>query len=132
MLTWSTGGREGASDAVAGSGAPSSEPAGSTISSARTSPRSVCTTFPVRPSTLAVSNARSGVDVSDIDAVIFGQVLQAGAGQNPARQTSRAAGIGWEVPAVTVNKVCLSGIHAVVDAARLIRAGEASVEQVAS
>ncbi|GHD43331.1 acetyl-CoA C-acetyltransferase [Mycetocola manganoxydans] len=70
---------------------------------------------------------RAGVDVSDIDAVIFGQVLQAGAGQNPARQTSRAAGIGWEVPAVTVNKVCLSGIHAVVDAARLIRAGEASV-----
>ncbi|MET0844172.1 MAG: acetyl-CoA C-acetyltransferase [Mycetocola sp.] len=70
---------------------------------------------------------RSGVDAADIDAVIFGQVLQAGAGQNPARQTARAAGIGWDVPAVTVNKVCLSGIHAVVDAARLIRAGEASV-----
>lgn len=70
---------------------------------------------------------RSGVDAADIDAVIFGQVLQAGAGQNPARQTARAAGIGWEVPAVTVNKVCLSGIHAVVDAARLIRGGEASV-----
>ena len=70
---------------------------------------------------------RSGVDVDDIDAVVFGQVLQAGAGQNPARQTARAAGIGWNVPAVTVNKVCLSGIHAVVDAARLIRTGEASV-----
>lgn len=70
---------------------------------------------------------RSGVDVDDIDAVVFGQVLQAGAGQNPARQTARSAGIGWNVPAVTVNKVCLSGIHAVVDAARLIRSGEASV-----
>ncbi|MET0714219.1 MAG: acetyl-CoA C-acetyltransferase [Mycetocola sp.] len=70
---------------------------------------------------------RSGVGASDVDAVIFGQVLQAGAGQNPARQTSRAAGIGWEVPAVTINKVCLSGIAAVTDAARLIRAGEASV-----
>lgn len=70
---------------------------------------------------------RSGVDVADIDSVIFGQVLQAGAGQNPARQTARAAGIGWSVPAVTVNKVCLSGIQAVTDAARLIRSGEASV-----
>ncbi|MCP2031844.1 acetyl-CoA C-acetyltransferase [Okibacterium sp. HSC-33S16] len=70
---------------------------------------------------------RSGVDVGDVDSVIFGQVLQAGAGQNPARQTARAAGIGWDVPAVTVNKVCLSGIQAVTDAARLIRLGEASV-----
>ncbi|GGF02204.1 acetyl-CoA C-acetyltransferase [Mycetocola zhadangensis] len=70
---------------------------------------------------------RSGINVADVDSVIFGQVLQAGAGQNPARQTSRAAGIGWDVPAVTVNKVCLSGIQAVIDAARLIRCGEASV-----
>ncbi|MDQ1580616.1 MAG: acetyl-CoA C-acetyltransferase [Microbacteriaceae bacterium] len=68
---------------------------------------------------------RSGVDASAIDAVIFGQVLQAGAGQNPARQTSIAAGLGWQVPAVTINKVCLSGLAAIVDAARLIRAGEA-------
>ncbi len=70
---------------------------------------------------------RSGAAADDVEAVIFGQVLQAGAGQNPARQTARAAGVGWNVPAVTINKVCLSGIHAVVDAARLIRAGEASV-----
>ena len=79
--------------------------------------------------TIAVKAAleRSGVDVADVDSVIFGQVLQAGAGQNPARQTARAAGIGWDVPAVTVNKVCLSGIQAVTDAARLIRLGEASV-----
>ena len=59
--------------------------------------------------------------------MIFGQVLQAGAGQNPARQTSIGAGIGWNVPAVTINKVCLSGLAAVIDAARLIRAGEATV-----
>jgi acetyl-CoA C-acetyltransferase len=71
--------------------------------------------------------ADSGIDIGTVDAVIFGQVLQAGAGQNPARQTAIAAGIGWDVPAVTINKVCLSGLAAVIDAARLIRAGEAEV-----
>ena len=70
---------------------------------------------------------QSGVGADAVDAVIFGQVLQAGAGQNPARQTAIAAGIGWDVPAVTINKVCLSGLAAVIDAARLIRAGEATV-----
>ena len=64
---------------------------------------------------------------ADVDALIFGQVLQAGAGQNPARQTSIAAGLGWQVPTVTINKVCLSGLAAIVDAARLIRSGEAEV-----
>ncbi|HEY9498439.1 MAG TPA: acetyl-CoA C-acyltransferase, partial [Terrimesophilobacter sp.] len=61
---------------------------------------------------------RSGVDVGDIDAVILGQVLQAGAGQGPARQVSIAAGIGWSVPATTINKLCLSGLTAVIDGAR--------------
>lgn len=70
---------------------------------------------------------QSGVGADAVDAVIFGQVLQAGAGQNPARQTAIAAGIGWNVPAVTINKVCLSGLAAVIDAARLIRTGEATV-----
>ena len=70
---------------------------------------------------------QSGVDAADVDTVIFGQVLQAGAGQNPARQTAIGAGIGWNVPATTINKVCLSGLAAVIDAARLIRAGEATV-----
>jgi acetyl-CoA C-acetyltransferase len=69
----------------------------------------------------------SGVDAGDVEAVIMGQVLQAGAGQNPARQSSIGAGIGWNVPAVTVNKVCLSGLTAVIDAARMIRGGEASL-----
>jgi acetyl-CoA C-acetyltransferase len=54
-------------------------------------------------------------------------VLQAGAGQNPAKQSAVAAGIPWRVPATTVNKVCLSGLVAITDAARLIRLGEASV-----
>ena len=69
----------------------------------------------------------SGVDAGDLQAVIMGQVLQAGAGQNPARQSSIGAGIGWDVPAVTINKVCLSGLTAVIDAARMIRGGEAEV-----
>ncbi len=73
---------------------------------------------------------RSGVDVKDIDAVIFGQVLQAGAGQGPARQTSIAAGIGFDVPATTINKLCLSGLTAIIDGARLIRSGEAEVVAV--
>jgi len=63
----------------------------------------------------------------DVDAVIIGQVLQAGAGQNPARQTAVAAGVPLTVPAVTINKVCLSGLTAVIDGARLIRSGEAEV-----
>ncbi|WP_255768056.1 acetyl-CoA C-acetyltransferase [Pseudarthrobacter sulfonivorans] len=69
----------------------------------------------------------SGVDAGKVDAVIMGQVLQAGAGQNPARQSAIGAGIGWNVPAVTINKVCLSGLTAVIDAARMIRSGDATV-----
>ncbi|PYI40426.1 acetyl-CoA C-acyltransferase [Arthrobacter psychrolactophilus] len=71
--------------------------------------------------------AKSGIDAADIDYVIMGQVLQAGAGQNPARQSAVGAGIGWNVPALTINKVCLSGLTAIIDAARLIRSGEATV-----
>jgi len=70
---------------------------------------------------------RAGIDPEDVQAVIMGQVLQAGAGQNPARQSSVGAGLGWNVPTVTLNKVCLSGLTAVIDAARLIRSGEADV-----
>ncbi|WP_427015313.1 acetyl-CoA C-acetyltransferase [Pseudarthrobacter sp. P1] len=70
---------------------------------------------------------RSHVAAADVDQVIMGHVLQAGVGQNPARQAAIAAGIGWSVPALTINKVCLSGLTAIIDAARLIRAGEASV-----
>src|SRR6478735_4442763 len=71
--------------------------------------------------------AASEVKPDQVDAVIMGQVLQAGAGQNPARQSAIGAGIGWNVPTVTINKVCLSGLTAVIDAARLIRSGDATV-----
>ncbi|NMR29472.1 acetyl-CoA C-acyltransferase [Crystallibacter degradans] len=76
---------------------------------------------------IAAALERSGVPAENVDSVIMGQVIQAGAGQNPARQSAIGAGIGWDVPTVTINKVCLSGLAAVTDAARLIRAGEAEV-----
>lgn len=70
---------------------------------------------------------KAGISPDAVDAVIVGQVLPAGAGQNPARQASIGAGIGWDVPASAVNKVCLSGLTAVIDAARMIRLGDARV-----
>ena len=71
--------------------------------------------------------ARGGVDPAAVDAVIMGQVLPAGSGQNPARQAAIGAGIGWDVPAHGVDKVCLSGLTAVIDAARMIAVGDAEV-----
>lgn len=70
--------------------------------------------------------AQASVDPSDVDAVIMGQVLAAGSGQNAARQAAIGAGIGWDVPAHSVNKVCLSGLTAIIDAARMIRVGDAT------
>lgn len=70
---------------------------------------------------------RAQIPAEAVDAVIVGQVLTAGAGQNPARQAALAAGLGWNVPATGVNKVCLSGLTAVIDAARMIRLGDARV-----
>ncbi|MDN5930254.1 MAG: acetyl-CoA C-acetyltransferase [Pseudonocardia sp.] len=67
---------------------------------------------------------RSGIGPEQVQYVIMGQVLTAGAGQIPARQAASAAGIGMEVPALTVNKVCLSGLNAIALADQLIRAGE--------
>ena len=67
---------------------------------------------------------RSGLTGADPEYVIMGQVLQAGAGQIPARQAAVAAGIPMTVPAITINKVCLSGLDAIALAAQLIRAGE--------
>lgn len=71
--------------------------------------------------------AQASVDPADIDAVIVGQVLAAGSGQNAARQAAIGAGIGWDVPAHSVNKVCLSGLTAIIDAARMIATGDADV-----
>lgn len=70
--------------------------------------------------------AQGGVAPEDVDAVIVGQVLAAGSGQNAARQAAIGAGIGWDVPSHSVNKVCLSGLTAVIDAARMIRTGDAT------
>jgi acetyl-CoA C-acetyltransferase len=67
---------------------------------------------------------RAGVAPGDVDYVIMGQVLQAGAGQITARQAAILAGLPQEVPAVTVNKVCLSGLNAIALADQMIRAGE--------
>ncbi len=71
--------------------------------------------------------ARAGVAPDQVDQVVVGQVLQAGAGQNPARQTAVGAGIPMNVPAITLNAVCLSGAEAVSQAVRLIASGEAEV-----
>ena len=71
--------------------------------------------------------ARGGIPADAVDSVIVGQVLPAGSGQNPARQAAVAAGIGWDVPASSVNKVCLSGLSAVIDAKRMIQTGDARV-----
>jgi acetyl-CoA C-acetyltransferase len=70
---------------------------------------------------------RSGVNGAQVDYVIMGQVLQAGAGQIPARQAAVAAGLPMSVPALTINKVCLSGLDAIALAAQLIRLGEVDV-----
>ncbi len=70
---------------------------------------------------------RSGVEGKDVDYVIMGQVLQAGAGQITARQAAIEAGIPQEVPAITINKVCLSGLNAIALADQMIRAGEVDV-----
>jgi acetyl-CoA C-acetyltransferase len=76
---------------------------------------------------IAEALQRSGVDARDVDYVIMGQVLQAGVGQAPARQAAVRAGIGMNVPSLTINKVCLSGLNAVALADQLIRAGECDV-----
>lgn len=67
---------------------------------------------------------KAGVPASAVEYVIMGQVLTAGAGQMPARQSAVKAGIGWDVAALTINKMCLSGIDAIALADQLIRAGE--------
>lgn len=69
--------------------------------------------------------ARAGIDADDLDDVIMGNVVQAGVGQAPARQAAIRGGIPETVPAVTINKVCGSGLKAVMLAAQAIKAGDA-------
>ena len=70
---------------------------------------------------------RSGVAAADVDYVVMGQVLQAGQGQITARQAATNAGISMDVPAMTINKVCLSGLNALYMADQMIAAGDADV-----
>ncbi|WP_432535544.1 acetyl-CoA C-acyltransferase [Kineococcus arenarius] len=70
---------------------------------------------------------RAGIAPDEVDHVVGGQVLQAGAGQNPVRRSAVGAGVPLTAPALTLNAVCLSGVEAVVQAHRLIAAGEAEV-----
>lgn len=73
---------------------------------------------------IAAALERAGVTPDQVQYVLMGQVLQAGAGQITARQAAVAAGISMSVPALTVNKVCLSGLDAIALASQLIRLGE--------
>ena len=78
---------------------------------------------------VAISGAldRAGVGADTVDYVVMGQVLQAGQGQITARQAATLAGISMEVPAITINKVCLSGLNAIYMADQMIAAGDADV-----
>jgi len=70
---------------------------------------------------------RSGIEDNSIENVIMGMVLQGGSGQIPSRQATIKAGLPWEVPSETINKVCASGLRSVTMADQAIRAGDASV-----
>lgn len=76
---------------------------------------------------IAAALERAGIAAQDVDQVMMGCVLQAGLGQNVARQASIKAGLPIETPAVTINVVCGSGLHSVNLAARLIQCGEADI-----
>ena len=78
---------------------------------------------------LAIKEAvsRSGVKAEDVNEVIMGHVLQGGCGQAPARQAAIHAGLSYEIPALTINKVCGSGLKAVMLAAQSIKAGDNEV-----
>lgn len=73
---------------------------------------------------IAEAMKRAGVHPDEVDHVLMGMVLQGGAGQVPSRQAARLAGLPWETPSLTINKVCASGLRAVTLADALIRAGD--------
>ncbi len=70
---------------------------------------------------------KAGVTPEQVDYLIMGQVILAGAGQNPARAAGIAAGLPMDMPSITINKVCLSGLNAIAMADQLIRAGEVEI-----
>ncbi|MFJ9542434.1 acetyl-CoA C-acyltransferase [Streptomyces sp. NPDC101225] len=73
---------------------------------------------------IAAAVRAAGIDGGDVDAVVMGSAVQAGAGPNPARQAAAGAGIPMDVPATTINKLCLSGLTAVAFADQLISTGQ--------
>ncbi|MEV1066699.1 acetyl-CoA C-acyltransferase [Streptomyces sp. NPDC050263] len=76
---------------------------------------------------IAAAVQRAGIAADQVNAVVMGTVVQAGVGPNPARQAAHAAGLPLHVPATTVNKLCLSGLHAVALADLLVTAGQHDV-----
>ncbi len=76
---------------------------------------------------IAALLAQTGLDPATIDAVLMGQVLQAGQGQITARQAAAAGGVPMSVPATTINKVCLSGLNTIYLADLMVRSGEAEI-----
>ena len=76
---------------------------------------------------IAALIAQTGLDPATIDAVLMGQVLQAGQGQITARQAAAAGGVPMSVPATTINKVCLSGLNTIYLADLMVRSGEAEI-----
>src|SRR3984957_14318002 len=76
---------------------------------------------------LKAALSRAGLEASDIDELIYGQVLAAGEGQNPTRQAARAAGVPDSATAFGINQVCGSGLRAVALAAQQIRTGESAI-----
>jgi acetyl-CoA C-acetyltransferase len=70
---------------------------------------------------------KAGVQPEQVDYLIMGQVILAGAGQNPARAAGIAGGLPWSMPSITINKVCLSGLNSIAMADQLIRAGECEI-----
>src|SRR5580700_3359624 len=76
---------------------------------------------------IAAALDRAGIKPEQVDYVLMGQVIQAGAGQITARQAATKAGIPMDVPASTINKVCLSGLNAIYLADLMINAGEADI-----
>ncbi|MCO1604393.1 acetyl-CoA C-acetyltransferase [Desulfosporosinus nitroreducens] len=103
------------------------------VSAIRTPVGSFCGTLGQMPAAdlgaIAVKEAirRAGITPEQVDEVILGNVLQAGLGQNPARQASIKAGIPQEVPSWTLNKVCGSGLKTIVCAAQTIMVGDADI-----
>ncbi len=91
--------------------------------------KSLCPVPAVDLGIIALKEAlqRIGLDAARVDEVILGNVLQAGLGQNPARQVAIKSGLPKEVPAFTINKVCASGLKSVCLAAQAIAVGDAEI-----